>query len=111
MPHLILADAAAVVTPASRYAPQRGKTMRDLSILKNGSVAIDVGSGKITAIGPWKKIKTPKAMVIDAKNNLILPGFVDSHTHPVYAGSRVDEFALRAQGVSYLEILSRGGGI
>lgn len=91
--------------------PLTGKSMRNLAIIKNGSLAAH--EGKIVAVGKTKEIKRrfEGEEVIDAEGKIVLPGFVDPHTHLVFAGSRENEFELRIEGASYMEILQRGGGI
>ena len=91
-----------------------GSSMRDLGIIQNGSVA--ALNGHIVAVGETHEIREkvtlmPNAEVIDAKGMVVLPGFVDSHTHLVFAGSREQEFIQRAEGRTYLDILDAGGGI
>lgn len=85
--------------------------MSDLAILKNASIAVE--DGKIVAVAHVKEIsKNFKAKTeIDADQKLVCPGFVDSHTHMVYAGLRDKDLKLRLNGASYLEILEAGGGI
>jgi len=87
--------------------------MRDLGIIPNGAMLID--QGRITATGNRAEIErqigTATVAVIDAARRVVLPGFVDAHTHPVFAGTRADEFEQRTQGVTYAEISARGGGI
>ena len=75
--------------------------------------AFIVESGILTWIGPQSRVpKTLKFQsVTDLKNNLVLPSFIECHTHTVFAGSRADEFELRNNGTSYLEIAAAGGGI
>ncbi|MGI0081275.1 MAG: imidazolonepropionase [Nitrososphaerales archaeon] len=72
-------------------------------------------SGKICFVGSNShvsaEVETTSAVEIDAKNNLVLPGFVDSHTHAIFAGSREEEIQYKISGLSYLQILKRGGGI
>jgi imidazolonepropionase len=73
-----------------------------------------VEDGRITAVGPRGEIEKripADCEVIDAGGRILFPGFVDAHTHPVFAGNRADEFAKRAEGVSYQEIAAAGGGI
>ena len=91
--------------------PLLGKSMRDLDIIRDGSVAIR--NGRVIAVGKTEKIKEEieSSEVIDASEKVVMPGFVDPHTHLVFAGSREDEFEMRIEGASYMEILRRGGGI
>ncbi len=73
-----------------------------------------VRNGKIEAAGTRDDIKdqqTSDYRVIDAGGRVVLPGFVDAHTHPVFAGTRVDEYELRGSGATYEEIAASGGGI
>jgi imidazolonepropionase len=73
-----------------------------------------IRDGRIQAVGPRDGIERatpPDAQIVDAAGRIVLPGFVDAHTHPVFAGNRSDEYELRAQGVTYAEIAARGGGI
>ena len=86
--------------------------MRGLGIIEDGAMLIE--DGRITSVGPSSEIeKTLRSgiEVVDATGQCVLPGFVDAHTHPVFGGSRVDEFELRAQGATYEEIAASGGGI
>jgi imidazolonepropionase len=91
--------------------PRTGKQMRELGIVRDGAVAIR--EGKIVATGKTHEVtKAFRAeYVINAKGKLVLPGFVDPHTHLVFAGSLEDEFQLRIEGASRMELLSAGGGI
>jgi imidazolonepropionase len=73
-----------------------------------------VREGEIVAAGPSDDIEKQMPRdteVVDATGRVVLPGFVDAHTHPVFAGNRVDEFEMRARGATYEEIAARGGGI
>jgi imidazolonepropionase len=73
-----------------------------------------VRDGRIAAVGKSDEIKRALpsgAVVVDAGNRVVLPGFVDAHTHPVFAGNRVEEFQMRARGATYEEIAKEGGGI
>ena len=76
-------------------------------------MAFTTENGIITWIGPQTKIPKKKnfKIEIDLKNKIVFPSFIECHTHSVFAGSRADEFEQRNQGISYLEIASRGGGI
>jgi len=91
--------------------PFTGKQMTNLGAIRHGGLAVD--HGKIVAIGKTQKIRSQfeGKQVIDAARKLVMPGFVDPHTHLVFAGSREKEFELRIKGASYLEILKEGGGI
>ena len=81
--------------------------MKKLSIIKNGSIAIR--DGLIVDIG--RNLRCKSEYTIDASEKLVMPGFVDPHTHVVFAGSREFELDLKLAGISYIEILKRGGGI
>lgn len=108
---LIIQNAAQLVTCASDNKPKRGLQMRELSIIKNGALAVD--KGKIIAVGDSRTVQSDfqSLDVIDAANKIVAPAFVDCHTHIVFAGNRLDEFELKLQGADYLEILANGGGI
>lgn len=107
---LLIRNAAQLVTPLGRRAC-RGREMRELLVLENASVVIR--DQVIDWVGPHADLPAlpPDADIIEASGKTVLPGFVDSHTHLVYAGSREAEFEQRLEGVSYQEIAARGGGI
>jgi imidazolonepropionase len=107
---LLIHSAAQVVTCASD-APKRGATMQDVGLIADGGVAIR--DGRILTIGASDEVRERVTAVqtIDATGKVICPGFVDPHTHVVYAGDRIDEFEQRIRGVSYMEIMAAGGGI
>ena len=108
---LIIHNAGQLVTCASGGKPKRGSNMLDVGIIENGSVAV-VGD-KIAAVGTSPHIlsKFHSDNMIDADGRVVCPGFVDPHTHIVYAGDRLNEFELKIKGADYLEILTSGGGI
>jgi imidazolonepropionase len=86
--------------------------MRDLAIVPDG--AMWVRAGRIHAVGTRHDIERSLpagTQVVDAGGRIVLPGFVDAHTHPVFAGNRADEFDERVAGATYQEIAERGGGI
>jgi imidazolonepropionase len=101
-----------LVTLAGPARARIGAEMRDLAIIPDG--ALLVRGGRIHAVGPRAEIEplvSPAAAVVDAGGCIVLPGFVDAHTHPVFAGTRADEFEQRAAGATYAEIAASGGGI
>jgi imidazolonepropionase len=85
--------------------------MQDVGIIENGALA--VSGGVIAAVGRSDEILRDHgaAEAIDARGRVVCPGFVDPHTHIVFAGNRLDEFELKIRGAEYLEILAGGGGI
>ena len=83
--------------------------MKELGIIEDGAVSIR--DGEIAWVGPTDQLPDKSGPAFDASGKVVLPGFVDSHTHAVFAGTRADEFEWRIQGDSYMEILARGGGI
>jgi imidazolonepropionase len=90
--------------------PLKGTEMGELPVLKNA--AIGIKDGLIEWIGTHEEAQSHKSTErIDAEGKLVTPGLVDPHTHLVFGGSREHEMALKQQGVPYLEILKRGGGI
>ena len=91
--------------------PQRGSRLGELSIIEQGAVLVD--GVRIVEVGVSELLlaKFPSAQQLDARGHVVMPGFIDPHTHVVWAGDRAAEFDLRLQGKSYLEILEAGGGI
>lgn len=90
--------------------PVKGSAMNDLTVLEDAAIA--VVDSKVTWIGSKEKTANIKAKkVIDAEGKLVTPGLVEPHTHLVFGGSREEEMAMKQQGVSYLDILAKGGGI
>src|SRR5579885_3118542 len=106
---LNIIHAAQLVTIAGQEKPRRGKALRELSIINDGAVSIR--DGRIEWIGPTDQLPDRSRPDFDATGKVILPGFVDSHTHAVFARSRADEFEWRIEGTPYMDILARGGGI
>jgi len=109
---LLITNCKQLVTLAGPPRPRVGAELRDLSIIEDG--ALLVREGRIERVGPRVEIeKTIDATteVVDAEGRIVLPGFVDAHTHPVFGGNRADEFEERALGATYQEIAARGGGI
>ncbi|MBF8249186.1 MAG: Imidazolonepropionase, partial [Bacteroidetes bacterium] len=101
-----------VTVNASGAATKTGPNMRDLGIVDNASVLIEDGVFKWVGKSAGFKEKLKKnADTLDASSYVALPGFVDAHTHLVFAGSRENEFAMRADGKTYQQIAEQGGGI
>jgi len=112
MPELALLNCRQLVTLAGPAWPRSGAEMRELAIVEDG--ALLARDGRIAATGPRDAIEplfSGGTQVVDAGGRIALPGFVDAHTHPVFAGTRADEFEQRAAGATYGEIAARGGGI
>ena len=100
-----------VTVVGSSQTPRIGKQMRELDIIHDGALA--VREGKIVAVGKTQDITKNfrGEYVLNAKGKTVLPGFVDPHTHLVFAGSREDEFQMRIEGASFMDILNEGNGI
>ena len=108
---LLVFGAAQLLTLASPDGPKRGKAMRELGIIADGAVAIR--DGRVLAVGPSSELQSRVHAVhtLDASGRLLMPGFVDPHTHLVWAGERASEFEMRVAGASYMAIMAAGGGI
>ncbi|HKR01087.1 MAG TPA: imidazolonepropionase [Pyrinomonadaceae bacterium] len=110
---LSIVGCSQLVTLASSIKGARtGPQMSELSIIEDGAVL--VRDGLVERIGPRREIEPlieADAEVMDAGGRVCLPGFVDAHAHPVFAGTRADEYEERARGATYQEIAARGGGI
>jgi imidazolonepropionase len=94
--------------------PRLGDRMKDLGLIENGGIA--AAGEEILSVGASDEVErqTPLAegcTVIDAAGAVVTPGFIDPHTHPVFAMTREREFEMRIQGKSYMEIAQSGGGI
>ena len=109
---LAVLHAAQLVTLAGAKRPRVGHEMHDLSIIEGGGMLIR--DGTIAAVGTSDEIARnmpDECEVADARGRVVLPGFVDAHAHPVFAGDRLDDFERRAEGDSYEQIAAAGGGI
>lgn len=108
---LIISNIGQLATCSSNGKPKRGAEMTDVGMIEDGAVAVT--DGIIAAVGKSPEILRRYASenVIDATGQVVCPGFVDPHTHIVYAGNRLNEFELKIKGADYLEILANGGGI
>ncbi|MCW4009913.1 MAG: imidazolonepropionase [Candidatus Bathyarchaeota archaeon] len=109
---ILIVNAEETLTLAGgSQTPRTGKQMRELGIIRDGAIAVH--EGRIVAVGKTREIT--KAFrgrsVLNAKRKTVLPGFVDPHTHLVFAGSREDEFERYVEGASFMEILNSGNAV
>jgi len=106
---MLIHSASQLLTLAG--GPQRGHDLGRLEIIPDGAVLIQ--NEKIVAVGSSAELRAayPNEPAIDAAGQVVMPGFVDPHTHAIWAGDRSAEFELRLQGKSYMEIMAAGGGI
>ncbi len=108
MAQLAVVNCGQLVTVAGPARARVREELRELSIIEHGAMLIR--NGVIEKVG--RNLQLPSdCEVLDANHRVVLPGFVDAHTHPVFAGTRIDEFELRTAGASYEEIAAAGGGI
>jgi len=107
---LIVRGASELATPIGKEA-RGGSQLGQLRVLSGGAVACS--AGRIVAVGSEADITRDHSATttLDANGGTIIPGFVDAHTHPVFLGTREQEFERRVRGESYLEIAAAGGGI
>src|SRR5436305_10244385 len=106
---LLVHSATQLLTLAG--GPQRGARLGALGIIEDGAVAIR--DGRVLMTGPTAELRArvqPRAS-LDAAGRVVMPGFVDPHTHLVWMGDRANEFEMRLAGASYQEIMQAGGGI
>ncbi|HEY6102502.1 MAG TPA: imidazolonepropionase [bacterium] len=112
---LLVVNAGQLLTmQGPNETPRTGASLRDVGLIADGAVA--AADGVIVAVGPVSEVLdsvelSAEGVRLDAGGRVVLPGFVDAHTHLIYAGTRVDEFEQRLGGGTYLEIAARGGGI
>ena len=109
---LLIVGASQLLTLRGR-GPRRGKALSNLGVINDGALLIR--DGRIVAVGVRAKVEAlPEARTADnlfVGGRVVLPGFVDSHTHLVHAASRAEEYELKIAGASYEEIARKGGGI
>ena len=110
---LAIVNIGQLVTMAGPERPRVGAELRELGLISDAALLIE--DGRIVAAGPYQEIKSkglPHAVVVvDAEGRCVTPGFVDAHTHLVFAGTRAAEFEMRIAGASYQQIAAAGGGI
>jgi imidazolonepropionase len=117
---LLLADIGQLLTlrfSSEKPGPRRGAELKELGIINNAAVLclggkiVSVGTTKDALRDPWLKKNRKKVTEIDCSGKVVIPGFVDSHTHPVFVEPRLIDFEKRIEGASYEEIAAAGGGI
>src|SRR4030095_1419485 len=111
MSSLVVLHASQLVTLAGPNRPRLGTELSELGIIRDGGMLIH--DGKIEKVGPSDEIEKDvgDAEFVDANGRVVIPGFVDAHTHLVFAGNRIDDFERRARGETYAHIAKDGGGI
>ena len=111
MKSLAVLHVSQLVTLIGPQRPRVGTELSDLGIIGNGGMLIR--DGKIESVGPSDEIEknVGDAEVVDAGGRIVMPGFVDAHTHLVFAGNRLEDFERRARGETYEQIAKAGGGI
>src|SRR6266545_7354976 len=111
MNSLAVLHASQLVTLAGPKRPRVGCELSELAIIRDGGMLIR--DGWIDTIGPSTEIEKSAgdSEIVDAGGRVVLPGFVDAHAHPVFAGNRLDDFERRARGETYERIAAAGGGI
>jgi len=120
-PALLLVNIGQLLTlrPSSgeQSGPRRGPALKDLGIIEDAAVLclggkiVSVGKSKDALRDPWLKKNRRKVVEIDCERQVVLPGFVDSHTHPAFINPRLVDFEKRISGATYEEIAEAGGGI
>lgn len=107
---LLIHGAVEIATPIGS-TPRRGRSLAEIGVHR--SAAIAVRGGRIVEVGDEALLRRrwSASRELDARGGTVVPGFVDAHTHPVFAGTREDEFEMRTRGATYLEIAAAGGGI
>lgn len=108
---LLIHSTSQLLTLASPGGPQRGGAIGNLGLIENGAIA--VRDGQVMMTGPRDSVcaQVEATQEIDASSQVVMPGFVDPHTHVVFAGQRAGEFEQRIAGAPYMEIMAAGGGI
>ena len=111
MSELLVTNCVQLVTLAGPARPRVGQELREIGAIADGAML--VRDGRVAAIGLRAEVEplAGNAQVVDLGGRLVTPGFVDAHTHLVFAGNRADEFEMRCAGATYQEIAAQGGGI
>ena len=109
---LAVVNIGQLVTVAGPARPRAGAELRDLGLIEDAALLVE--GGRIVAAGPYSEIRSKipqEALIADARGRCVTPGFVDAHTHLVFAGNRAAEFEQRIEGATYQQIAAAGGGI
>ncbi|NWF71316.1 MAG: imidazolonepropionase [Chloroflexi bacterium] len=99
------------IVPAQDGGPQRGRALGTLGLIEDGALAVHEGRILEVGVSATLRAKYRARQAIDAAGCAVLPGFVDPHTHLVWAGDRAAEFEMRIAGATYMDIMRAGGGI
>src|SRR5262249_19604379 len=116
-PLLLLNIGQLLTLRSERPGPRRGNDLGNLAIIEDAAVLcmggkiVSVGKTKDAIRHPWFKKNRKRIEEIDCESQVVLPGFIDSHTHPVFVQPRLVDFEKRIAGASYEEIAEAGGGI
>src|SRR6266478_9558395 len=116
-PLLLLNIAQLLTLRSTADGPRRGTSLSDLGVIQDAAVlciagkVVSVGTTKDALRDPWLKKNRKKVTDIDCRGRVVLPGFVDSHTHPAFTHPRLVDFEKRISGANYEEIAEAGGGI
>lgn len=109
---LLITNCSQLVTLGGPARPRVGAEMKDLGIVNDGAILVE--DRRFASVGTRSEIEPAASVgtqVVDAGGRVVMPGFVDAHTHLVFAGNRADEFEMRCEGMTYQQIAERGGGI
>ena len=109
---LAIVNIGQLVTLAGPSRPRTGAELRELGVISNAALLIE--DNRITAAGSYADLRPripSQAVIVDAAGRCVTPGFVDAHTHLVFAGNRAAEFEQRIAGATYQQIAATGGGI
>jgi imidazolonepropionase len=116
-PYLLVTNIGQLITLRGNGVPRRGAALRDIGLVEDAAVLC--AGGRIVAVGSrrevmrdsWLQRNKEKVQELDCRGGVVLPGFVDSHTHPAFVAPRLVDFEKRNAGASYEEIAAAGGGI
>src|SRR3982751_1254810 len=110
---LLVDNCGQLLTLQGANRPRRGREMGDAGVIRQGAILIR--NGLVEAVGPARRVRRhPRARGatrLDAAGQVVMPGFVDSHTHALFVGSRVGEYVARIRGATYEELARAGEGI